>query len=66
MKDDYDFSKGVRGKFFNSSGIFQCPIYLDASIQDYLSQKAQMKGLDLSALVNDLLQRDIERLRSAA
>lgn len=60
MKENYDFSKGVRGKFYNQNAVFELPVYLDERVQGYLSAKAQAKGIDLSALVNDLLKREIE------
>jgi hypothetical protein len=60
MKEQYDFSKGVRGKFYNQNAVFQLPVYLDERVQGYLSAKAQAKGIDLSALVNDLLKREID------
>ncbi len=60
MKEHYDFSKGVRGKFYNANAVFELPVYLDERVQGYLSAKAQAKGIDLSALVNDLLKREIE------
>lgn len=60
MKEHYDFSKGVRGKFYNQNAVFELPVYLDERVQGYLSAKAQAKGVDLSALVNDLLKREIE------
>jgi hypothetical protein len=60
MKEHYDFSKGVRGKFYNANAVFELPVYLDEQVQGYLSAKAQAKGIDLSALVNDLLKREIE------
>ena len=60
MKEHYDFSKGVRGKFYNPNAVFELPVYLDERVQGYLSAKAQAKGIELSALVNDLLKREIE------
>ena len=60
MKEQYDFSKGVRGKFYNAAAVFQLPVYLDEQVQGYLAAKAQAKGVDLSALVNDLLKREID------
>ena len=60
MKEQYDFSKGVRGKFYNPNAVFQLPVYLDEQVQGYLAAKAQAKGIDLSALVNDLLKREID------
>lgn len=35
------------------------PIYLDKKVQRYLSTTAQVKGIELSDLVNDLLSRQI-------
>ena len=60
MNEHYDFSKGVRGKFYNVNAVFQLPVYLDERVQGYLAAKAQAKGIDLSALVNDLLKREID------
>jgi post-segregation antitoxin (ccd killing protein) len=60
MKEHYDFSKGVRGKFYNPNAVFELPVYLDEQVQGYLAAKAKAKGIDLSALVNDLLKREIE------
>lgn len=60
MKENYDFSKGVRGKFYNPNAVFQLPVYLDEQVQGYLAAKAQAKGVELSALVNDLLKREID------
>jgi hypothetical protein len=60
MKEHYDFSNAVRGKFYNANAVFELPVYLDEQVQGYLSAKAQAKGIDLSALVNDLLKREIE------
>ena len=60
MNEHHDFSKGQRGKFYQANAVFQLPVYLDERVQGYLAAKAQAKGIDLSALVNDLLQREIE------
>jgi post-segregation antitoxin (ccd killing protein) len=64
MKEHYDFSHGVRGKFYNANAVFQLPVYLDEQVQGYLAAKAQAKGIDLSALVNDLLKREIELVQA--
>jgi hypothetical protein len=60
MKDEYDFSRGTRGKFFRSGTQMNLPIYLDEEVMRYLRALAQAKGVELSQLVNDLLRRDIE------
>ncbi|MEQ1888938.1 MAG: hypothetical protein ABL951_07140 [Alphaproteobacteria bacterium] len=60
MKDRYDFSKGSRGKFYRPDAVFRLPIYLDENVEKYLAAKADAKGVELSDLVNDLLQREID------
>lgn len=65
MKDHYDFSKGQRGKFYKPDAVFRLPVYLDERVQDYLSAKAEAKGIDLSELVNDMLKKDIELIEMA-
>ena len=60
MKSEYDFSKGTRGKFYRVDAVFRFPIYLDEEVQSYLVAKAESKGVDLSALVNELLKKEID------
>ena len=60
MKRRYDFSKGERGKFYNSNAVFRLPVYLDKKVQSYLTAKADAKGVELSDLVNALLKKEIE------
>ena len=60
MKDHYDFSKGVRGKFYRPDAVFRLPVYLDEKVESYLTAKADAKGIDLSDLVNEMLRREIE------
>ena len=59
MKDEYDFSKGERGKFYNPSARHNLPIYLEAEVLDYFSKKAQAKGIEVNTMVNELLKKDI-------
>lgn len=42
MKDEYDFSKGERGKFYRPEAELNLPMYLDADV--YLSAKAKAQG----------------------
>ncbi len=64
MKQEYDFSKGERGKFYSPDAEFHVPIYLDADITEFMSRLALQKERDLSELVNDLLRRDIELVQT--
>ncbi len=43
----------------------QLPVYLDDPVQDRLAALAEAKGVELSALVNDLLRKDIELIEVA-
>lgn len=65
MKDQYDFSKGERGKFYRADATFRLPVYLDEKVQNYLIAKADAKGIDLADLVNDMLKKDIELIEMA-
>lgn len=59
MKDEYDFSKGERGKFHRPNATLNLPVYLDADVLDYLSAKAKAKGIAVNDMVNDLLRKNI-------
>lgn len=65
MPDEIDFSKGVRGKFFKPGMRLNLPVYLDSEVQERLSTLACAKGVDLTALINDLLRKDIELIEMA-
>ncbi|WP_185231134.1 hypothetical protein [Teredinibacter franksiae] len=59
MREEYDFSKGERGKFFKPNAKTHLPVYLEDDVLDYFSAKAQAKGIELNTMVNDLLKKDI-------
>lgn len=65
MPAEIDFSQGVRGKFFRKDARLRLPLYLDDPLQDRLAALADAKGVELSALVNDLLRKDIELIDTA-
>ena len=60
MKQEYDFSKGQRGKFFRKNAKLNLPIYLDDEVQNYLQGRASSKGVEISQLVNEMLRQDIK------
>ena len=60
MKREYDFSKGVRGKFYRKGAELRLPIYLDAKLQRKLEHLARKKGKDVGEMVNQLLRKDVE------
>jgi hypothetical protein len=64
LPDEVDFSGGTRGKFYRSDAKLNLPVYLDAEVLAYLSAIASRKGIELSALANDLLKKEIAILES--
>lgn len=64
MKDEYDFSKGVRGRFYRPGATLSLPVYLELEVQSYLAQRASARGVDLSKLVNELLKKDIDLIEA--
>jgi hypothetical protein len=60
MKNEYDFSKAQRGRFYRPHAKLNLPVYLDPAIEKRLATAARKRGEDLSTLVNRLLRREIE------
>jgi cytidylate kinase len=60
MKREYDFSKGVRGKFYRKGAELRLPIYLDVKLQKQIERLAEKNGKDVTDLVNQLVQREVE------
>ena len=64
MKDQYDFRKGERGKFFRPNAELRLPIYLNADVEAYLTERAAEKGVPLGDMVNALLTHEIQIIES--
>ena len=64
MKQEYDFSYAVRGKFFRKGAELNFPIYVDGPMHKCLERLAKRKGKPVTDLVNQLLKRDLELLES--
>jgi hypothetical protein len=60
MKKEYDFSKGVRGKFHNPDAEFNLPIYLEPEIAEFVQKLSAERKVDRSQIVNRLLKKDME------
>src|SRR2546425_12336874 len=60
MKREYDFSKGVRGKFYRKNAEVRLPIYLDAKVQAQLERLARKNGKEVGEMVNQLVQKEME------
>jgi hypothetical protein len=65
MKPEYDFSNATRGKFHRPDMDLAPPVYLESEVLTWLTSRALSKGTTLSALVNELLKKDIELIETA-
>lgn len=64
MKQEYDFSRGERGKFYRPSAKLRLPVYLDDDVLAYLQQRAKSKDVDVNQLVNDMLKHEIDLIQT--
>jgi cytidylate kinase len=60
MKREYDFSKAEQGKFYRKGAVMRLPIYLDAKVQAQVERVAHKNGKDVSELVNQVVQKEME------
>ena len=65
MKDEYDFSGAVRGKFYRKDAELNPPVHLEPEVLNYLRARAEARGTSLNELVNELLKKDIELIEAA-
>jgi predicted HicB family RNase H-like nuclease len=65
MKDEYDFSKAERGKFYRPNLRLIPPLRLEPEVLDFLATRAQQRGVTLNELLNQLLKKDMELIRAA-
>ncbi len=60
MKEEYNFSDGERGKFFNKDIKLNLPIYLDDEVMAFIERIAKKKNQDISSVVNQLLRSGMQ------
>ena len=65
MEAEYDFSKGVRGKFYKKDSQFHLPIYLEPEVESFFMKVAKKQKTDLSQIINNLLNKDKELIELA-
>ena len=59
MRKEYDFSKGVRGKFYRPNIELNLPIYLEPDVAQFVRELAKAKNTAIEVIVNDWLRQDI-------
>ena len=60
MRKEYDFSKGVRGKFYQPNARLDLPVYLDKEVLSFVLWIAEKRETELSSIVNELLRKDMQ------
>ncbi|MBS1258794.1 MAG: hypothetical protein MAG551_01857 [Candidatus Scalindua arabica] len=58
MNNEYDFSKGERGKFYKPNAKLNIPVYLDSVAYSFVEKIAEKKQEDVSTIVNKLIKTD--------
>lgn len=66
MKEEYDFSKAERGKFYHPDVTLNIPIYLEPENLVFVEKLAKKKRSDMSKIVNDLIRSDIQMAKVLA
>jgi hypothetical protein len=64
MRKEYDFSKGVRGKFYRPNIKINLPVYLDSEVLDFVQRIAKKRKTDISSIVNNLIKNDIQLIEN--
>ena len=59
MKEEYDFSKGERGKFHRPGAELNIPVYLDPDVAKVVRERAGETDAGIGATVNEWLRNDI-------
>ena len=62
MKNEYDFSKGERGKFYRPNARLNLPVYLDNDIAVLVQAAAERKQVDVQTVVNQFLRSNQDLL----
>lgn len=60
MREEYDFSKGKRGVHSRDANDLHLPVYLNPKLEEYYQKIAQKKNIDLSTIVNAILEKEME------
>jgi uncharacterized DUF497 family protein len=63
-EQEYDFSKGVRGKFYRPDSRLRLPIYLDDDLVEFIEEFANRKQEDVQTVVNEILRHNKDMLQA--
>ena len=64
MKEEYDFSKGERGKFYSPNAEYNFPVYLEPDVDEFMRSLAEEKDINIQQLVSEWLRANIKLVKS--
>jgi hypothetical protein len=64
MRKEYDFSKGVRNKYYKPDIKINLPVYLDSDVLDFIQRIAKKRKTDISSVVNKMIKNDIQLIEN--
>jgi len=64
VKKEYDFSKGVRSKFYRPNVKLNLPVYLDDDVAEFVQKYARRKKVDTQTATNEILRVNKEMLQA--
>jgi hypothetical protein len=59
MNNEYNFSKGERGRFYSAEAEQNVPVYLDDDVREFVEGIAERKHSEVAAAQDDLLKSDM-------
>lgn len=60
MKKEYNFSEGVRGKFYKNNAKINLPVYLDPEQLKFVEELALKRKKNLETVVNELIKNSMK------
>jgi hypothetical protein len=63
MRDEYDFSGAVQGKFYRPAEDLEIPVYLDRETALFYRRVAQQKNLDVTSIIQSILRKEMDLLK---
>jgi uncharacterized protein len=66
LPPDFDFSKGEIGKFYHENAVIHFPVYLDPAILKFFRKRAHEQNLNIEAIFNQILEREMAQINSAS
>jgi len=60
MRDEYDFAKAERGKFYHPDAELRLPVHLSRNVLRHLLEKAESTGVEFDRIINDALEEYLD------